>query len=310
MFSTGRDANQRKAADLQQQFVDASSSKVSSQPYISYAVADVTQYDDILQVLKQRAPAAVVWAATSSGVKKGGGGGGDALQVDFQGAYYTAKVCLACHVPKLALISAGCVTRPNAPGARAVNFLTQWTYGECPWTDAKMAGETAVRDLYHRAAANKKEGNNRKKKQNNTYVIVRPAAALANHKPAIPVDQLVVMQGDVYSSAEAISRTNVAQVVVHALLKGTATDFVTFEVAPAVRLYKNDKGNVLDLVGLPTLKQTTVPDLPKPLVHLNAASYEELLEGLVTDDDMLKQYGSIVSDYRGGEKVPSVEDFA
>ena len=99
------------------------------------------------------------------------------------------------------------------------------------------------------------------------------------------------MQGDVYSSAQTISRANVAHTVVSALLKGRATDSVTFEVAPARALYKNDEGNVLDLLNLPSKKQTTIPDLPKALVHRNAYSYEDLLDGLVTDEDMNKQYG-------------------
>jgi len=91
------------------------------------------------------------------------------------------------------------------------------------------------------------------------YVIVRPAAALSN-RPSITVGELLVMQGDVFSSAKSISRINVAHVVVSALLKGQATDFATFEVCPAVRVYKNDEGNVLDLSGLYTLKQKAVSD--------------------------------------------------
>lgn len=266
----------------------------ASEPYISYSVGDVTCYDSILSILKLGA-AGVIWAATSSGVKQGGG---DAVDVDYKGAYFTAKACLACNVPKLAFISAGCVTRPDSLGSKAVNMVAKLSYGDHPWVDAKMAGEAAVRDLY--SAKNKK-------KNKAAYVIIRPAAALSN-KPPIRVEDLLVMQGDVYSSAESVSRTNIAHTVVRALLKGKATDYVTFEVCPAVRLYKNDEGNVLDLFGLYTTKQTTMPDLPQRLVHMNTASYGDLLEGLVTDEDMLKQYGSIVSDYRG-ERVPPVEDF-
>jgi hypothetical protein len=140
-------------------------------------------------------------------------------------------------------------------------------------------------------------------------VIIRVAAALSS-KPPIPVDELLVMQGDVYSSAQPISRVNVAHTVVGALLKGKATDFVTFEVAPAKAFYKNDEGNIWDLLNLPTKKQTTIPDLPQALVHRNARSYEDLLDGLVTDDDLIRRYGSIVSDYRGGggEGIPTVEE--
>ena len=267
----------------------------TSEPYVSYAVGDVTSFDSVLSVLEPGA-AGVVWAATSSGVKKGGG---DAFEVDSKGAYFTAKACLACNVPKLAFLSAGCVTHPNALGAKAVNTMTQWTYGKLPWTDAKLAGEAAVRQLYRNRTRNK---------TNLAYVIIRPAASLSNKTP-IPVDDLLVMQGDVYSSAQTISRTNVAHVVVGALMKGKATDSVTFEVAPARALYKYDEGNVLDLLNLPTKKQTTIPDLPKALVHRNALSYDDLLDGLVTDEEMIKQYGSIISDYRGVGNL-SVEELA
>jgi len=276
------------------QTLDINRSKTAEQ-YVSYAVGDVTCYDSILSILQQGA-AGVIWAATSSGVKQGGG---DVVEVDYKGAFYTAKACLACNVAKLAFISAGCVTRPNSLGSRAVNMMAKLSYGDQPWVDAKMAGEAAVRDLYNER---------RKKAKNVAYVIVRPAAALSN-KPPIPVGELLVMQGDVFSSAESISRTNVANIVVSALLKGKETDFATFEVCPAVKVYKNDEGNVLDLLGLPTKKQTTDPDLPSALIHRNAVSYAELLDGLVSDEDMLKRYGSIVSNYRG-KGIPSVKDFA
>ena len=271
--------------------------KLDNNRYISYVVGDVRSQESVHSIIQQGA-AGVVWAVTSSGVKKGGG---DALEVDYKGAYYTAKACLDCNVPKLAFISAACVTRPDALGSKVVNKMTQWTYGEVPWTDAKLAGEVAVRDLY-------KDREKKRKKGNLAYVIIRPAAALSN-KPPIPVNKLVVMQGDVYSSAQSISRTNVANIVVSALEKGRATDFVTFEVAPAVRLYKNDEGNILDLMCLPTSNQKTDLDLPKALVHRNGSSYEELLDGLVTDEDMAKDYGSILNDYRG-EGAPSVKEFA
>ena len=54
----------------------------TSEPYVSYAVGDVTSYHSVRSVLEQGA-AGVVWAATSSGVKKGGG---DAFEVDYRGA--------------------------------------------------------------------------------------------------------------------------------------------------------------------------------------------------------------------------------
>lgn len=285
-------------------FLDEAYPERVSSSYVSYAVGDVTSFDSIWNVIQPeqgKAPAGVIWAVTSSGVKQGGG---DVLEVDYRGAYNTAKACLACHVPpKLAFISAGCVTRPSSLGSRAVNAMAKLAFGDFPWVDAKMAGEAAVRDLYKQEGWNKRDETNAKP----SYVIIRPTATLSN-KPPIPVDELLVMQGDVYSSAEFLSRTNVANTVVSSLLKGTATDFTTLEVCPALRLYKNEEGNVFDLLGLPTWKQTTSPDLPKQLVHRNARSYEDLLDGLVTDEDMLKQYASIVNDYHV-ENLPVAEEF-
>eukprot|EP00977_Amphora_coffeiformis_P019610 scaffold7349_cov173-Amphora_coffeaeformis.AAC.91 len=79
-------------------------------------------------------------------------------------------------------------------------------------------GETAVRDLYK--ASGKKKC---------SYTIIRSAAPL-NGKPPVPVQDLLVLQRDVYSSGQPLSRTNMAEAVVSALFKGNATDFTTFEV--------------------------------------------------------------------------------
>ena len=259
--------------------------------YITYAKADVTNSKSIEKAITPGA-AAVIWAATSPM-------GGSAFEVDYKGAYYTAKACVANEIPKLVFLSAGCVTRPKSLGFRAVNFVTQWAYGEYPFMDSKMAGEDAVRDLY---SGQKKSA----------YVIVRGAAALSD-KPPIPASKLVVMQGDMYTSAASISRTNVAQMVVSALLSGKATDFCTFEVAPAVQLYQNDEANILDILGLPSWTQTMDPDLPEQLFHRNTrlGQYEDLLQGLLTDEEMRREYGSsILSNYpqEGGLKELKLSD--
>ena len=67
---------------------------------------------------------------------------------------------------------------------------------------------------------------------------------------------------------------------------------------PNVKLYKNDEANVLDLLGLPSRRQTTVPDLPEPLVH-RGVTYSDLLDGLASDEDMQTKYRSIITDYHG-----------
>lgn len=97
------------------------SKEALAEQYISYTEGDVTCYDSVLRIIQQGA-AGVIWAATSSGVKQGGG---DVVQVDYKGAYYTAKACLECDVPKLAFISAGCVTRSTSLGSRAVNRMAR-----------------------------------------------------------------------------------------------------------------------------------------------------------------------------------------
>jgi len=96
-------------------------------PFVSCAVGDITNYESIEQILRQSSPTGVIWAVTSSGPKKeeGGGGGGDVFEVDYQGARNVARACLACGIPKLVLISAGCVSRPNALGSKLVNAMAR-----------------------------------------------------------------------------------------------------------------------------------------------------------------------------------------
>ena len=258
-------------------------------PYVSYTTADVRDYESIREVLKQGA-AGVIWAVTSSGTKKGGG---DAASVDAQGAHNVAKACLDCKVPKLAFLSAACVTHPTAPGSKMVNFLTQFTYGDTPWTDAKLAGEQAVRDLYHQQQQHTKN-----KKKQSAYVIVRGAAPLVN-KRTVPVQDLMILQGDLYSSGESIARGNVARAVTAALFS-PYTDNCTLEICPAQRLYKNEEANALDLLGLPCPHQTQHPeDLPPELVHAHADSYAQLLQGpFATDKELETDYSDIVTGYR------------
>jgi len=172
-----------------------------------------------------------------------------------------------------------------------------------------MAGETAVRDLYNQEARKSITSDEEKNKEYllPSYVIIRPAAALSCKKP-VDVGDLLVQQGDMYSSAESISRMNVAELAVAALQSGRETDFCTLEVSPASRLYKNDDGNFLDLLCLPTKNQKQAPeelDLPKELVHAHCESYSDLLKGLLTDEEMVRSYGSIVSSYRGDESLPT-----
>lgn len=233
--------------------------------YVSYAPGDVTNYESIKEAVK--GCSGVIFAASASGKKKGG----DPEHVDFLGLYNTAKACLECEVPKLVVISAGSVTRPDFVGFKATNFFVKYVYGD-HIMDAKIAGEAAMRDLYASSSGNC------------AYCVVRPGG-LSDGEADGPA-QIHVSQGDYYSAE--ISRTDVAEVSVAALLS-KSTDFTTFEL------------NKIKGLNAATDK---VPVPPDALVHAGAKDYAGLFNGLVTDDDMKKKYPVYINDFRGDGLKP------
>lgn len=235
--------------------------------YVSYASADVTDYSSIKEAVK--GCSGVIFAASASGKKKGG----DPEHVDFLGVYNTAKACLECDVPKLVVISAGSVTRPDFVGFKATNFFVKYVYGD-NIMDAKIAGESAMRDLY--ASSDKKS--------KCAYCVVRPGG-LADGAPDGP-SQIHVSQGDYYSAE--ISRADVAEISVAALLK-PSTDFTTFEL---------NKVKGLNAVS----KELPVP--PDTLTHTGKSRYADLLDGLLTDDDMKMKYPVYINNFRGNGLRP------
>ena len=78
--------------------------------FVSYSAADVTKLDTLKEAV--RGADGVIFAASASGKKKGG----DPAHVDYLGCYNTAVACLDENVPKLAVVSAGTVTRPDSVG--------------------------------------------------------------------------------------------------------------------------------------------------------------------------------------------------
>lgn len=48
----------------------------------------------------------------------------------------------------------------------------------------------------------------------------------------------------------------------------------------------------------------TLPDLPSELVHTGASSYDSLLDGLLTDDEIKKKYPALINDFRGAGIEP------
>jgi hypothetical protein len=195
--------------------------------------------------------------------------------VDFVGTYKAGKACLEAKVPKFVIVSAGTVTRPDSAGFKATNFFVKYVYGE-KVMDSKIAGEAAVRDLY---AAKGGPGL--------AYTVVRPGGL--NDKPSAGPEKIHVSQGDIYSSE--ISREDVALVTVAALLKGSATDFTTFELNQVEGLGKAMK---------------TLPDAPTELVHAGAKSFDGLLDGLLTDKAIKSKYPDLIHDFRG-DGLPPIE---
>jgi hypothetical protein len=243
----------------------------SPSPYVSYAAGDVTKPESLKGAVS--GASGVIFAASASGAKKGG----DPAHVDYLGAYNAAEACLEAKVPKLVLVSAGTVTRPESAGFKATNFFVKYVYGD-KIMDYKMAGEAAVRDLYGKSAAGGGGGP--------AYAVIRPGGL--NERPSVGPAKVHVSQGDVYSSE--VTREDVALVTVAALLKGGATDFVTLEVNQVEGLGK---------------AQGDLPDLPPELVHAGASSYDALLDGLLTDAQIKAKYPEIVNDsFRGSGIEP------
>jgi len=239
----------------------------SASPYVTFASADVTKLDSLEAALK--GASGVIFAASASGKKKGG----DPAHVDYLGVYNTAKACLAAGVPKLAVVSAGTVSRPDSAGFKATNFFVKYVYGE-KVMDYKIAGESAMRDLYAGQSAC-------------GYTVVRPGGL--NDKPSVGSSKVHVSQGDVYSSE--ISRTDVALVTVAALLKGKATDGTTFEL------------NQVEGVGK---AMDSLPTPPTELVHAGASTFDGLLDGLLTDAQLKSKYGDLINDSFKGSGIEPV----
>ena len=49
---------------------------------------------------------------------------------------------------------------------------------------------------------------------------------------------------------------------------------------------------------------SSLPELPKELVHIGATTYSGLLVGLLTDAEMKKRYPKIIKDVRGNAIEP------
>jgi len=115
-----------------------------------------------------------------------------------------------------------------------------------------------------------------------------PSAGGLSDKPAVGPSKLHISQGDVYSSE--VPREDVAEVCVAAALgPSSAANFATFEV------------NQMD--GL-AKAMSSLPDLPKELVHTGASTYSGLLTGLLTDAEIKRRYPNLISDFRGNGILP------
>jgi hypothetical protein len=87
--------------------------------YVSYAPCDVTDDASLKSALS--GASGCIFAASASGKKKGG----EPIDVDYVGAYKTAKACLDNKVSKLVVVSAGTTTRPDSAGFKATNFFVK-----------------------------------------------------------------------------------------------------------------------------------------------------------------------------------------
>jgi hypothetical protein len=106
--------------------VTRSGREVLSAPsqFVSYAPGDVKDLASVKAAVKDAS--GVIFAASASGKKKGG----TPEAVDYLGVYNTAKACIESSVPKLVVISAATVTRPESIGFKATNFAVKYIYGK------------------------------------------------------------------------------------------------------------------------------------------------------------------------------------
>jgi NAD(P)H-binding len=147
-----------------------------SSSFVSYVIGDVSDYESTRAAIK--GADGVIFAASASGKPKGRG---DPAHVDYLGAYHTAKACLEENVPKLVLISAGAVTRPDSAGFVALNVLTKFLIGE-NIMGYKAAGEQALRNAYATASTN------------GGYTIIRPGGL--SDSEALGASKIHISQGD------------------------------------------------------------------------------------------------------------------
>jgi hypothetical protein len=103
----------RSTTRLGRQVLDKESS------FVTYASCDVTEDVSLKEALA--GASGVIFAASASGKKNGG----EPADVDYVGAYKTAKTCIEERVPKMVLISAGAATRPDSAGFKATNLFVK-----------------------------------------------------------------------------------------------------------------------------------------------------------------------------------------
>ena len=223
-----------------------------SSPLLTYATADVTGPDDKLAAAVAGA-GMVIFAATApaNGVPE---------EVDHLGLVKTAEACIAANVPRLVIVSGAGVTKTQS---QAYWFLNMFG-GRM---DAKVAGEDAVRAMYHHrnqknrnnradaAAAATREGEGEGEGDDDgvvdddcSYVVVRPSGLLDG--AAKGPGALAVNQGD--EAAGFINRADVAACCVEA---GDAanTRGVTFEVYDAGTAVATATLSIADILSDPKL---------------------------------------------------------
>ena len=145
--------------------------------------------------------------------------------------------------------------------------------------DYKIAGESLMRGLYADQAVDKQN-------YKSAYCVVRPGGL--SDKPSDGSSAIHLSQGDVY--AAEISREDVAEVTVAALLAGVNTDFVTFEVNKIKGLAK---------------ASNNLESLPSSLVHAGASTFGDFFTAPFTTDSMMKDsFPQFYSDFKGDNIEP------
>jgi len=231
-------------------FVDADSYQTNK---LSTAAVDVSSLDSVQKATKNANLGAVIFAASVSN----GGKREDSFAVDKDGVVNAAKCCLEYKIPRLVVVSSGCVTRPDSAVYKLLNFVGSGIM------EAKIQGEDIVRQLYLSSTA---------ADQGLGYTVIRPGGLTMDE--AKGAEAIELNQGDTKSGR--LSRADVAALCIECLDSPSTFD-TTFEC------YEKATAKPVESVGLSNIFKSTDPTTVMLGKERQGSTYAALFDGLSVD---------------------------